>query len=68
VSRFDPATGHEMLLLFNTSTQPIEQNVRVETRSLQFATLDGPCPQAAVAPGTVQVNLPALGYAVCDAR
>jgi glycosidase len=68
VSRFDPASGREMLLLFNTSMQTIEQNVRVETRSLHFATLAGSCPQAAVAPGSVRVSLPPLGYAVCDAR
>ena len=36
VSRFDPASGREMLLLFNTSTAPVDQNVRVETRSRAF--------------------------------
>ena len=45
VSRFDPRTGREMLLLFNTSTQPIQQNVRVETRSTTFETLAGTCPR-----------------------
>ena len=68
VSRFDPASGREMLLLFNTSTQPLEQNVRVETRSDSFAALAGNCPTTAAAPGTVRVSLPALGYAVCNAR
>jgi hypothetical protein len=57
-----------MLLLFNTSTSPIEQNVAVETRSESFETLTGSCPATAAAPGTVRVSLPALGYAVCDAR
>jgi glycosidase len=68
VSRFDPASGREMLLLFNTSTAPLEQNVRVETRSTQFTALAGPCPASAQAPGSVRIGLPALGYAVCDAR
>ena len=68
VSRFDPASGREMLLLFNTSTAPLDQNVRVETRSTQFTTLAGTCPASASAPGSVRVNLPPLGYAVCDAR
>jgi neopullulanase len=68
VSRFDPGTGREMLLLFNTSTSPLRQNVRVETRSTQFATLAGACPSAASAPGSVSVELPPLGYGVCDAR
>ena len=68
VSRFDPGNGRETLLLFNTSTAPIEQNVPVETRSTHFNALAGPCPTAAQAPGSVRVNLPAFGYAVCDAR
>jgi neopullulanase len=68
LSRFDPASGREMLLLFNTSTAPIDQNVRVETRSSRFTALAGTCPAAAQAPGSVHVTLPPLGYAVCDAR
>jgi len=68
VSRFDPATKREMLLLFNTSSNPVSQNVLVETRSARFDTLAGACPAAAAAPGSVAVELPAFGYAVCDAR
>ena len=48
-----PATGREMLLLFNTSTAPIKQNVRVETRSTQFEALAGTCPLPHQAPGSV---------------
>ncbi len=68
VSRFDPASGREMLLLFNSSTTAIRQNVRVETRSTRFDALAGPCPASASAPGTVRIELPALAYAICDAR
>ena len=68
VSRFEPGTGREMLLLFNTSTAPVRQNVRVETRSSRFDTLAGNCPAIAAAPGSVAVELPPLGYAVCNAR
>jgi glycosidase len=68
VSRFEPGTGREMLLLFNTSTSPIRQNVRVETRSSRFETLAGSCPQAASAPGSVAIELPPLGFSVCNAR
>jgi glycosidase len=67
-ARFDPASGREMLLLFNTSTSPVRQNVRVETRSARFDTLAGSCPATASAPGTVSIELPPLGYAVCNAR
>src|SRR5947209_14200416 len=68
VSRFDPTSGREMLLLFNSSAAPVDQNVRVETSSMQFTTLAGTCPSSAAAPGSVRVTLPPLGYAVCDAR
>jgi len=68
VSRFDPVNGREMLLLFNTSTDAVRQNVVVETRSTRFETLAGTCPAAASAPGSVAIDLPPLGYAVCNAR
>lgn len=68
VSRFEPGTGREMLLLFNTSTEPLKQNVRVETRSTEFETLAGTCPLKAQAPGSVAIELPGFGYAVCNAR
>ena len=68
VSRFDPATGREILLLFNTSTDPVEQNVAVEASSATFETLAGTCAASASAPGSVRISLPALGYAVCNAR
>ncbi|MEO8454629.1 MAG: alpha-amylase family glycosyl hydrolase [Sphingomicrobium sp.] len=68
VSRFDPVTGGEILLLFNTSTAAVDQYVRVETRSMRFTTLAGSCAAAAQAPGSIRVSLPPLGYAVCDAR
>jgi glycosidase len=68
VSRFDPVSGREMLLLFNTSTQPLRQHVRVETRSTAFEPLAGTCPTKADAPGTVTADLPPLGYAVCYAH
>ena len=67
-SRFDPATGREVLLLFNTSDKPVSRNVTVEVASHRFRTLAGNCPVAAAAPGSVAMSLPAFGYAVCDAR
>jgi hypothetical protein len=68
VSRFDPDDGREMLLLFNTSLEPVQSRVQVETRSQTFDRLVGTCAAAADAPGTVRVDLPALGYSVCYAR
>jgi glycosidase len=68
VSRFEPGTGREMLLMFNSSTAPVRQNVRVETRSTRFETLAGSCPLSASAPGSITIEIPPLGYAVCNAR
>jgi glycosidase len=65
VSRFNPANGDETLLLFNSSSSPIDQNVTVETRSAAFTAAIGTCAPTAQAPGSVRVTLPSLGYAVC---
>jgi glycosidase len=67
-SRFDPATGAEILLAFNTSTAPLTRQVQVETRSTHFHTLAGRCATAASAPGSLTITLPSLGYAVCAAE
>ena len=67
-SRFDPTTGKEVLLLFNTSTQPVTQNVTVEVTSRRFSALAGQCATEASAPGSVSVSLAGLGYAVCAAE
>lgn len=67
VSRFDPSTGREVLLAFNTSSAPITRDVQVEVASRAFTTLAGKCAVRATAPGSVSVSLPALGYAICAA-
>ncbi|WP_324699136.1 alpha-amylase family glycosyl hydrolase [Novosphingobium aerophilum] len=69
VSRFDPKTGREVLLAFNTSTAPVSAAVVVDPASLSFATLAGTaCAAKASAPGSVRVDLPPLGFAVCAAK
>ena len=67
-SRFDPTTGKEVLLLFNTSTQPVTQNVAVEVNSRRFIALAGQCATEAGAPGSVSASLAGLAYAVCAAE
>ena len=68
VSRFDPATGKEVLLLFNTSTEALTQNVVVEAASKRFSVLAGQCATEAQAPASVRVTLAPLAYAVCAAE
>lgn len=67
VSRFDPKTGAETVIAFNTSPDPWSGNVQVETGSTAFRTLAGSCPANAVAPGSIALSLPAFGYTVCAA-
>lgn len=68
VSRFDPTKGTEVLLVFNTSTEPVTKTIAVEPRSRDFVTLAGAqCPTRALAPGSIEVTLPPLGFAVCQA-
>ena len=68
VSRFDPVTGAEMLLAYNTSAKPLTSAIQVETRSTRFDTLAGACAARATAPGSVTLTIPAFGYAVCAAE
>jgi hypothetical protein len=57
----------EVLVLVNTSTQPVRGNVQVDVGSTRFRSLMGRCTGTARAPGSVSVTLPPLGYAVCHA-
>lgn len=68
VSRFDPADGHEILLAFNTSLQAIDALVRVDAHSRRFRALHGECAAESAAPGSYRVQVPALGYLVCEAE
>ena len=68
ISRFDPTTGKEVLLLFNTSTRALTQNVEVDVASAAFTALAGQCATTASAPGSVRITLAPLGYAVCAAQ
>ena len=68
ISRFDPKTGREVVLVFNTSAGPITNRIAVDPRSLSFSTLAGQCSPNAAAPGSLSVTLPAFGFAVCAAK
>lgn len=68
VSRFDPVTGREYVIAFNTSSAPIVSQVQVETTSMTFESLEGACESRASAPGSLKMSLPAFGFVVCAAR
>ena len=68
VSRFDPTSGGEVLLLFNTSTDAIEGQVEVDMTSASFGSLRGDCAAQVSAPGSLSYALEPLSYAICEAR
>lgn len=67
-SRFDPTDGHEIVLAFNTSLEPIDALVRVDAHSGRFRSLHGECATQRAAPGSYRVRLAPLGYLVCEAE
>lgn len=59
--------GREILVVLNTSNQPLGANVEVGAQSRNFRALAGACPEAVTAPGSAAITLPPLGYAICAA-
>jgi neopullulanase len=67
-ARFDPVSGVEYAIVFNTAARPMAGNVIIDRASRRFTALTGPCPAAARAPGSLAVSLPAFGYMICAAE
>ena len=67
ISRFDPETGREILLAFNTSAVPLSANIAIDMKSAGFTALHGDCPAAPTAPGSLHLSLPAFGTIICQA-
>lgn len=67
VSRFDPSTGAEVVVAFNTSDKPITRNIEIGVGSTHFTSIVGSCSASAAAPGSLTVTLPAFGYVACAA-
>lgn len=67
VSRFDPETGREVVLAYNTSARPLSARIAIDMRSAAFTSLYGDCPVTPDAPGSLTVNLPAFGTLICRA-
>jgi glycosidase len=65
VSRFDPESGREILIAFNTSQFPIES--QVQTQSGEFRSLRGTCATRSIA-GSYHVTLAPLDFVVCTAQ
>lgn len=67
VSRFDPATGAEYLIAFNTSEKPVRAASVIGAQAGRLTALFGACPAGVTAPGSVVLDLPPFGSAVCRA-
>ena len=65
VSRIDEQTGAEYLVAFNTSAEPLTTRSRIGYKAEALETLAGSCPTAINVPGSVALELPAFGWAVC---
>ncbi|NVE96046.1 alpha-amylase family glycosyl hydrolase [Altererythrobacter lutimaris] len=65
VSRFDPDSGSEYLVVFNTADEARSGNVMLGYDARALEALSGNCPSAVTAPGSAAFDLPALGWAIC---
>ena len=63
-SRFDPETGQEFLLAYNTSAKAIDRYSTIGYSARGLETLSGSCASNVTAPGSVRVELPAFGWCV----
>ncbi|MEM1052516.1 MAG: alpha-amylase family glycosyl hydrolase [Pseudomonadota bacterium] len=66
-SRFDPDSGTEYLLAFNTSTSPLQARSAIGYEAIALESLHGSCPGEVIAPGSVQLDLPAFGWCIARA-
>ena len=58
----------ETLVVMNTATTPLRANVMIDPAALHWTSRHGNCPVSAAAPGTLTVELPPLGFAVCSSE
>jgi neopullulanase len=65
-SRRLPGLPGETLVVMNTANTPLTANVMVDPAHRAWTSRYGICPATAAAPGTMTINLPPLGVAVCS--
>jgi hypothetical protein len=58
--------GRELVVAFNTSNATVVSQIEVEATSLVFKSLRGACAAKASASGSFRVEVPPLGYVVCQ--
>jgi neopullulanase len=65
VSRIDPTTGQDVVLIFNTANTTLNANVEVDHANTKFTSLYGQCPVTPFASGSIAVSLPPLDFIIC---
>ncbi len=66
-SRIDEASGEEVVVVVNTSDQPVTGNFELNPASTTFSPLHGTCPTLN-APGSASVSLQPLDYVICTVK
>lgn len=67
VSRFDPESGREVVIAFNTSNAALVANVEIDPGTAAVESLHGTCAKP-WAPGSIRVELDAFDYVICAAE
>ncbi len=67
-SRIDDASGEEIMIVVNTSAEPLSANIEIDARTTGFSSLMGNCPTTITAPGSAAIMLPSLDYMVCQVK
>jgi neopullulanase len=65
VSRIDPQSGREYVLIFNTATVPLTANVEIGGATTGLTSIIGTCPAAPRVAGSLAVSLPPLDFMIC---
>ncbi len=65
-SRQLPGRPGETLVVLNTAATPLTANVMVDPASARWIARLGNCPATSAAPGTLAIQLPPFGLAVCS--
>ncbi len=68
VSRVDPDTGRDVLIVFNTSNAALQANVEIDPALTQFNKLYGNCPTKITAPGSIAIKLDPLDFMMCTSK
>ncbi len=67
VSRFDPVTKKELVLVFNTANAPLSANVELNSNISVLSSVYGKCPNAPRVKGSLAITLAPLDFMICEA-